>query len=107
MLRSRGGLRLKLFLRDTSPAGIVRTHQGIVERYAKSRAIKVSDIAFEWLEESGGATTHPGAGSRTVPQLPSTSPAGTRSKSPANTRSRRPVRHPRTESRTSGDGVPR
>ena len=50
--RARGGVRLKLFLRDTSPERIVRTHRGIVSRFSSFRDATVSAIALEWLSQT-------------------------------------------------------
>lgn len=48
-LRSRGGFRLKLFLRETDPTRVVRTHRGILERYAARESLTITAIARDAL----------------------------------------------------------
>lgn len=43
--RRRGGFGLKVFLRDTAPAGIVRTHRGIVARFSGRVPATITELA--------------------------------------------------------------
>jgi hypothetical protein len=52
--RSRGGFGLKLFLRDTDPARIVRTHRGIVERFGGLAANTITALARAALARRDG-----------------------------------------------------
>jgi hypothetical protein len=49
LLKPRGGVRLKLYLRDTSSERILRMHRGIVERFERSRDATISAIALARL----------------------------------------------------------
>jgi hypothetical protein len=53
LLRPRGGFRIKIFLRDTDPDRIVRTHRGIVELLADLRSSTITAIAREALAGEG------------------------------------------------------